>query len=103
MHIKFHGGDEESGEVFIVETIAEAGTILGSHIHKHAHTSCLVRGIADVTIDGNTERIEGYRLLTVPANTTHQVEAITDIVWLCIWASDLAPREEAEQSLKLGV
>lgn len=103
MSITFHGGDEESGEVFIVETVAEAGAILGSHVHKHAHTSCLVRGTADVTINGETTRYDGYKLLTVPANTTHQVEAVTDIIWLCIWASDLAPREEAEQSLKLEV
>lgn len=101
MHIKFHGGDEEAGEVFIVETKADAGYMLGSHTHKHAHTSILVSGIADVTIDGETTRYSGYQVLQVPANTTHQVEAVTDILWLCIWNSNLAPIEEAEQSLNL--
>ena len=101
MYIKFHGGDEEAGEVFIVETKADAGYMLGSHTHKHAHTSILVSGIADVTIDGETTRYMGYQVLQVPANTTHQVEAVTDILWLCIWNSNLAPIEEAEQSLNL--
>lgn len=99
--IKFYGGDDVHGGVFVVETVAPAGMELGSHVHAHAHTSVLVSGVADVTIDGVTERYEGYRLLTVPAGVSHRVEAVTDIVWLCLWAGDLAPRLEAEQSLSL--
>lgn len=99
--IRYVGGDEEAGRVFIVETRAEAGWELGSHLHRHAHTSVLVSGAADVTVAGITRRYEGYNLITVPANTTHQVRAITDIVWLCLWAAELAPRDEVEQSLKL--
>ena len=101
MEIKFHGGDEASGEVFIVETDADAGYMLGSHIHKHAHTSILVHGIADVTIDGVTRRYMGYNVLQIPAGTVHEVSAVTDIKWLCIWNCNLAPREEAIDSLKL--
>lgn len=99
--IRYIGGDEQAGEVFIVETHAPVGYELGSHLHKHAHTSVLVSGKADVTIAGVTRRYEGYNLVTVPANTTHTVKAITDIMWLCLWAGDLAPREEVEDSLKL--
>lgn len=101
MDIKFHGGDTESGNVFAVETTAEAGYMLESHQHEHAHLSVLVSGTADVTVDGKTERMTGYRIVNIPANTVHKVEAITDIIWLCLWAGDLAPREQAEQSLKL--
>jgi quercetin dioxygenase-like cupin family protein len=101
MDIRFFGGDEAAGNVFVVETTAEAGYLLESHIHDHAHTSVLVSGTADVTIDGKTERLTGYRIVTVPAKTFHRVEAVTDIVWLCLWAGDLAPREQAEESLKL--
>lgn len=101
MNLQFFGGDAESGNVFVVETKADAGYLLESHVHEHAHTSVLVSGVADVTIDGKTERIEGYRLLTIPAKTFHRVVAVTDIVWLCLWSGDLAPREQAEQSLRL--
>jgi quercetin dioxygenase-like cupin family protein len=101
MEIKFYGGDAATGDVFVVETIAEAGYMLESHKHTHAHQSVLVSGTAIVTIDGVSEEMVGYRMVTVPADTIHSVEAITDIVWLCLWAGDLAPRKLAEQSLKL--
>lgn len=99
--IEFHGGDAESGEVFVVETRAEAGTVLESHQHAHAHTSVLVSGTADVTIDGKTERMFGYRIVTIPANTVHEVRAVTGVIWLCLWADHLAPKEQAMDSLKL--
>jgi quercetin dioxygenase-like cupin family protein len=101
MDIKFVGGDEESGNVFAVETIAEAGYVLQSHIHEHSHMSVLVSGTADVTIGGVKERITGYKILTIPRNTHHEVQAVTDIIWLCLWADNLAPKELAEESLKL--
>jgi quercetin dioxygenase-like cupin family protein len=101
MEIQFHGGDAEAGNVFAVETRAEAGYVLESHQHAHAHLSVLVSGTADVTIDGKTERLTGYRMVTIPANTVHKVQAVSDIVWLCLWAGDLAPMEQARESLKL--
>jgi len=101
MDIVFHGGDEESGEVFAVETRANAGYKLDSHKHEHAHLSVLVSGTADVTIDGKTQRVSGYKMLTIPANTTHHVVAVTDIIWLCLWAESVAPKEHAQESLKL--
>lgn len=100
-HIAYRGGDEASGGVFVVETIAPAGWELESHRHRHAHTSVLVSGVADVTIDGVTQRLEGYQLVTVPAGTVHKVVAVTPIVWLCLWAGLLAPRQEVEDSLRL--
>lgn len=100
--IRFIGGDDKHGQVFVVETHAPAGYELGSHVHKHAHTSVLVAGKAEVIVAGVSRVYEGYNLITVPANTTHTVKAITDITWLCLWAGDLAPKEEAEASLKLS-
>lgn len=101
MDIRFYGGDSDSGNVFAVETIAEAGYLLESHIHEHSHMSVLVSGTADVTIKGKTERVTGYKLLTIPANTMHSVRAVTDLVWLCLWSDDLAPKRLAQESLKL--
>jgi quercetin dioxygenase-like cupin family protein len=99
--IQFFGGDEDDGRVFVVETKAKAGMILESHVHRHAHTSVLVSGVADVTIDGVKERHTGYKLLKVPADTAHEVRAVTDVIWLCLWAGDLAPRDDAADSLRL--
>ena len=101
MYITFHGGDEQSGNVFMVETVAEAGYVLESHKHEHAHLSVLVSGTAEVTVDGVSELITGYRKVVIPANTVHKVVAITPIIWLCLWAGDIAPIEQAKESLKL--
>jgi hypothetical protein len=100
MQINFHGG-EAPGDVFIVETIAEAGHVLQSHRHAHGHTSVLVKGAADVTVDGITTRYVGYNIVEISADTEHCVVALESIVWLCIWAGDVAPRALAEESLKL--
>lgn len=99
--IQFHGGEDDGG-VFVVETRADAGTVLESHKHSHAHTSVLVSGTADVTIDGKTERMFGYRIVTIPANTVHEVRAVTGVIWLCLWADHLAPKEQAIESLRLA-
>lgn len=99
--IRFHGGDESSGNVFAVETFAPAGMLLESHVHEHSHMSVLAFGEADVTIAGVTERHTGPCVLTVPANTHHEVRAVTDIAWYCLWAGDIAPRCQAEDSLRL--
>jgi quercetin dioxygenase-like cupin family protein len=101
MDLQFFGGDEESGKVFVVETKADAGYTLESHKHEHAHTSILVSGTADVTIDGVTQRYTGYNLLTVPKNTMHTVVAVTDIIWLCLWADDKLCNEQAKSALEL--
>ena len=99
--INFHGGDDSSGNVFAVETFAPAGMMLESHVHEHSHLSVLAFGTALVTIDGSPMEITGPCVVTVPARTSHSVQAVTDIAWYCLWAGDLAPREQAEQSLKL--
>jgi quercetin dioxygenase-like cupin family protein len=99
--LAFHGGDDESGNVFVVETKAPAGTMLESHRHAHGHLSVLVSGTADVTVDGVTRRLTGYQMITIPADTTHEVQAVTDIIWLCLWAADIAPVDLAHESLKL--
>ena len=101
MDIKLIDGTEENGNVFVVETKAEAGYKLTSHEHKHSHLSVLVSGTAEVNVDGDIKTYSGYNIITVPKDTVHEVIAVTDIVWLCVWDNDLAPREEAESALKL--
>lgn len=101
MDIKFHGGDDESGNVFAVETIAEAGYYLESHKHSHSHMSVLVSGDAEVTVDGVTKKYSGYNIIMIPKNTVHSVLALTNIVWLCLWSDEIAPKELAKESLKL--
>lgn len=99
--IQFHGGDEHSGGIFAVETIAPSDYLLESHRHEHAHLSILAMGVADVTVDGKTERLTGPCVVQIPADTVHSVQAVTEIAWYCLWADDIAPKGQAEASLKL--
>jgi quercetin dioxygenase-like cupin family protein len=99
--ISYHGADEQSGNVFVVETVAKAGMMLQSHQHAHGHLSVLVSGTALVDIDGHTEQMTGYRLVTIPPGVRHSICAVTDVIWLCLWSGDEAPRDQVVESLKL--
>jgi quercetin dioxygenase-like cupin family protein len=101
MKLQFYGGDKETGSVFIVESKIDAGYCIESHKHRHAHSSVLVSGTADVTIDNVTTRMSGYHLVTIPKDTIHTVAAVTDVVWLCLWADDEVCKEEAKEALEL--
>jgi len=101
MDIQFFGGDEDSGKVFVVETKVDAGYMIESHKHYHAHTSVLVSGTADVTVDGVTKRMSGYKLVFIPKDTVHTIVAVTDVIWLCLWADDQVCNEEAKEALEL--
>jgi len=101
MQVQFYGGDEESGKVFVVETKVNAGYMIESHKHRHGHISVLVSGTADVTIDGVTETMTGYKLVTIPKDTTHTIVAVTDVIWLCLWADDQVCNKEAKEALEL--
>lgn len=104
MHIAYYGGDEDSGNVLAVETVAPAGMMLESHVHEHSHLSILARGKALVKV-GDVEQVfdatDLPKVVMIPRGVQHSVQAITDIVWYCNWAGDLAPREQIEDSLKL--
>lgn len=100
--INFHGGDEDSGDVFMVETHAKAGHLLTQHIHDHSHLSYLASGKARVLVDGEPTELTGPSPFVVAANKLHSVEALTDIVWLCLWdAKHGADQEAALEKLTL--
>lgn len=99
--INFYGGDIESGDVFMVETSAIAGAVLGQHAHDHAHLSYLVSGSAVVAVDGQLVAVDGPCPFIVAAGKIHSVTAVTDIVWLCLWDAKLGMQDEAQASLKL--
>lgn len=76
------------GGAYIKSTSIPAGRILGQHVHAHDHLSVLVSGTVRLWIDGVPELHSGYETLLLPAHRLHVVEAITDCIWLCVWAID---------------
>ncbi len=77
------------GGAYIKATKIPAGTLLGQHKHDdHDHLSVLVSGRARVYEDGVPREVDGYRTLLLKAGVQHDVEAVTDCIWLCVWATD---------------
>lgn len=99
--IEFHGGDAESGDVFMVETHAPAGYRLEQHAHEKPHLSYLAQGTARVEVDGISAVYVGPAVLTIAAHKVHSVYAVTDITWLCLWATDAKVQDAARESLEL--
>ena len=99
--INFYGGDEKSGDVFMVETHAPAGHLLTQHSHEKPHLSYLAQGTAKVNVDGVSSVHVGPAVLTIAAHKVHSVYAVTDITWLCLWATDEKIERQAHESLEL--
>ena len=76
---------DESGGTVIQTARIPAGLWLGQHMHKHDHQSVLVSGKARLWIDGVAWSLEGFSLVLVEAHRSHAVEAVTDVIWLCVW------------------
>lgn len=98
MDIKHHFG----GGSYAKETLIKAGELLTQHSHPHDHLSILARGTAKVSVDGVSTFYEGPTCIHVPAHKAHAVEAVTDLVWFCIWATDDTDPETVDTSILSG-
>lgn len=78
--VNHHFGAKE----YMKETLIPAGVALEQHIHPHDHLSVLVSGKAIVSVEGKSTEHEGYTPFVIEAGKMHGVQALTDVVWLCI-------------------
>ena len=95
LSIKHHFGDNE----YIKETKIDAGVELEQHKHNHSHLSVLLSGTAIVTVEGLSTQYTAPQILLVPANKTHKVAAVTDVVWLCVWGTDVKDVSKIDDGL----
>lgn len=77
------------GGTYAKETLITAGETLSQHSHPHEHLSILASGLAVVSCEGVTRRLRGPACITIPAHKRHAVTAVTDVIWYCIWATDV--------------
>lgn len=75
-------------DLYCKEIHVKAGYFVCKHMHSYSHLSVLAQGKALVTADGVAKEYTGPCVLEIKANVMHQVDAITDCVWLCIHATD---------------
>lgn len=90
------------GGSYIKETHIPRGAKLGQHAHDHDHLSVLVSGAVLLTIDGETDGFDGYKVFTIKAGKKHEIEAMSDSVWLCIWATEETDPELVDQAILKG-
>ena len=89
----------EDDHVYMKRIDVPAGTELHNHKHTFTHKSILALGTARVTADGESQVINGPAVMTIKKGVQHKVEALSDIVWFCIHASDETDPENIDHTL----
>jgi quercetin dioxygenase-like cupin family protein len=106
MNDRFNRGFAEHGvEVvhnYAKETRIPAGLTLGQHVHPFDHESHLKSGVVLLTVDGAPRRYEAPAWLTIKAGTSHQITAVTDAVWLCVWPMDVGDEHALDETITAG-
>lgn len=93
-----HMPDDGSG-VYIKQTRIPAGVKLQMHTHTFTHKSVLCSGKVLLRVDGEILPVQGPAVLTVKEGQAHEVEAVTEAVWLCIHATDELDPERIDHTL----
>ena len=70
------------------EMVLPKGYIAYSHSHNYDHLSILAKGRVIVKTDDYNKEYVAPACINIEANTYHQIEALEDVVWFCIHATD---------------
>lgn len=77
-----------------------AGHIMGQHKHATTHHSIYSGGPVLIRTDDNEiELPEGCGDIEMAAHVAHQIEALGDVQWLCIWDTDETDPEKIDESV----
>lgn len=87
------------GGVYAKETCLTAGSLAVQHSHKFDHLSVLASGEVELIVDGATTIYKAPACLTIAAGKSHNVLALTDVVWYCIHATDCTDSESVDDVL----
>lgn len=88
-----------SSGVYAKETHIPAGLKISQHKHSFDHMSLLASGSVIVRADGWVESYTAPAVIDMKADTAHEVEAITDVVWFCIHATNVTDPEKIDMVL----
>lgn len=79
-------------------TLEKDGEAL-THEHKYDHLSVLGSGSAIVEVDGEMAVLHAPCVIEIKAGKAHRIQALTDITWFCIHATDVADPEKVDEVL----
>lgn len=88
-----------SGREYAKRMCLPAGYYAESHKHEHDHLSILAQGQVVVTVDGIATTYQGPDCITIKAGEVHRIDAVTDVVWFCIHATDETNPANVDQVL----
>lgn len=78
------------GGVIVREYRVPKGMVLTSHIHPYDHMSILISGECSLAVDGRVSVLRGPCSVEIKAGMVHSLYAMTDCVWDCVHALELA-------------
>lgn len=86
--------DHHSKGTYAKETRVPAGVMVLQHVHEFDHLSIVGKGRALLTVNDEAPRIlEQGTCVNIKAGQKHQVQAITDVTWFCIWPDNIEALE----------
>lgn len=91
--VDFNIQHHSAGGVYMRQQELKAGFQVDKHTHTYDHLSFLCSGKAILDVEGELETLIGPCAIEVKAGKKHRIQAITDIVWLCIHAESVADPE----------
>lgn len=88
-----------SDGVYAKEMRIPAHHYVTKHVHDYDHISILAEGSVMLEVWETKTRYTAPACITIPANTTHKIVALTDAVWYCIHATTETDPEKVDQVL----
>ena len=85
--------------VYMKQSKLRRGYVMPMHLHTHGHLSLLSQGHAILAVDGKTRPLVAPCVITIEEGKAHSLEAVTDIVWFCIHATDETDPDQIDERL----
>ena len=86
-----------SDNVYAKEMTLPKGHVALSHKHSYSHLSCLAKGKCVVMTDGQYNEYTAPAMIEIKAGVEHQIEALEDVIWFCIHATDEKDHEKIDK------
>lgn len=77
-----------SDGLYAKEMHLPTGHIAESHVHKYSHLSILAKGEVYIRVDGVVTFHVAPKCIEIKANSVHEIQAVSDVVWYCVHATD---------------
>lgn len=85
--------------IYIRKAVIPARHFVVSHMHEYDHFGILASGSVIVSVDGEHERFDAPAVITIKAMKAHSIEAVTNVTWLCVHATNETSIDDIDAAL----